>query len=392
MAFTDTNNLMHYGNETYEQAVGRMNVNVTRKFEKTIANGRIMAQQLLEQLDHEYEARRDRIVPSSRMKFVPTGNGVEVLLQTRDGEVQEGIHDHALRQFCQRGKMHMRFARQLQDMSQGDEGEWATELLAHNLNKLYHDGPGAHTRYLTRSVDGETRACLSDHYRCLDSRPLLAAFFQVAVAQMKAVPTRAYGLSTKTALRVVLPHVFTPIPNQPMMYGLEWSNSDYGHGGHTVRAFIHQPFCTNECTKDDVLRQIHRGRQLSEDFAYSRETYQLDQKTSVSALRDTIAGLLQPASVEKTFDVIRQAHEEKVDPKKIPVMLKALRKSEQEQVVEAFTSGDFENMSPGQNKWRLSNAISFVATQTEDKYRALELERMSGKIAGIAKQGASVEE
>lgn len=391
--------LMHHSSEDYDIALGRMSDNVGRKFEATIAKGRDEAQKLLRQLDDEYFSREDEVLAASRLDFVPTGNGVEVLMETSKGEVQRGIHDHAFRQLCQRSKMNMKFARSLQDMAGEARSEddaktaaWATELLAHNLNKLYTEGPASKSNFLARSVGTQLRGFLSDHYRCLDSRPLLAAFFGVAVRDCSAVPTRAYGLETKTALRVVLPQVFMPIPNQPMLYGLEWSNSDYGHGGHNVRGFIHQPFCTNECTKDDVLRQVHRGRQLDEGFAYSRETYELDQKTSVSALKDTIKGLLAPASVKATMDTISQAYEEKIDPKKLPAMLKALRKSEVEQVKESFTSTDIENMSPGQNRWRLSNAISFVATQTEDKYRALELERMSGKVAGIATRATVIED
>jgi hypothetical protein len=384
---------MHTGSESYDVALGRMSDNLHRKFNATIDAGRIEAQRIIEQIDRDVPT--DRIVPAPALKFVPVSDGVEVLIGS---ESQDRIHDHALRQFCQRGAFNMKFARSLADLAReadvqkGESGDWARELMAHNLNKLYTEGPGSRSKYLVRSVDSEVRGFLSDRYRRLDSAPLLHAFFRSAVQGMSAVPTRAYALETKVALRVVLPQVFEPIPNQPMMYGLEWSNSDFGHGGHTMRAFIHQPFCTNECTRDDVLRQVHRGGVLSEDFAYSQQTYELDQKTSVSALQDTIKGLLAPKSVQDTMNTIAKAHTEKVDPKKIPQMLKALRKGEREQVTEAFTSGDIENLSPGQNRWRLSNAISFVATQTDDKYRALELERMSGKVAGIASRATTIEE
>jgi hypothetical protein len=242
-----------------------------------------------------------------------------------------------------------------------------------------------------RSVDNQVRGWLSDRYRRLDCQPLLLSFVECAIKNAGAVPVRGYSLPTKVAMRVVLPTVFEPIPNQPMLYGLEWHNSDFGHGTHSLRAFIHQPWCTNECTRDDVLREVHKGGRLSEDFSYSQKTYQLDQKTSESALRDTIKGLLNPAAVDETMQVLKRAHEEKVDPKKIPAMLKALRKGEVDAVKEAFTSADIENLSPGQNRWRLSNAISFVATQTENKYRALELERMSGKVAGLATNSTLIE-
>jgi hypothetical protein len=389
---TDTNRLMHYGAHDYETAKGIMATNVRKKFEASIFHGQHEAQKVLEQIDREVP--QDRVIKTSAMKFVPTGNGVEVLV---GGESQETIHDHALGQFCSRGKFNLKYGRQLEAMAteatgEGKDSEWARELLAHNLNELYQRGPASGKRYLMRSVDTQVRGFLSDRYRRLDCRPLLKSFHEMAIQQAGAVPMRGYALATKVAIRVVLPTIFEPIPNQPMLYGLEWGNSDFGHGGHTMRAFIHQPFCTNECTRDDVLRQVHRGGQLSEDFAYSQKTYELDQLTSESALKDTIKGLLQPAAVDATMLLLKKAHDEKIEPKKIPLMLKQLRKSEIEAVKEAFTSGDIENLSPGQNKWRLSNAISFVATTTEDKYRALELERMSGKVAGLATGATQIEE
>lgn len=383
-------------NEDYDTRAARMNDNLTRRFEETIARGRIESQRIIEQIDNN--APQDDVTAAKGLEFIPTGKGVEVSIK---GNAPQSIHDHALRQFCQRGSMNLKFARSLTDLAkqadaaEGVSGDWARELIAHNLNQLYSQGPGSQGRYLVRSVGDssalQVRGFLSDKYRRLDSGPLLHAFFNAACRDMSAVPTRAYALETKYALRVVLPQVYSPIPNQPMMYGLEWSNSDYGHGAHSVRAFIHQPFCTNECTRDDIMRQTHIGKRLSDEISYSQETYMLDQRASASALKDTIRQLLLPASVQDTMDTIAQAYEEKIDPKRIPAMLKALRKSEAEQVTEAFTSADIENMSPGQNRWRLSNAISFVATQTEDKYRALELERMSGKVAGIATRATSIE-
>lgn len=372
--------LFHHDQRDYDTAIGEMAANIRARFEATIEQGKQECQRVLEQIDAEVP--RDRIIPSAALKFVPVANGVEVSVE----DESQGIHDHALQQFCSRGKMNLKFARALQELSceTGGRGEWATELLAHNLNELYRKGPGNGKRYLMRSVDAQVRGWLSDRYRRLDCRPLLKAFHECALVQAGAVPMRGYALATKVAIRVVLPTVFEPIPNQPMMYGLEWHNSDFGHGTHSMRAFIHQPWCTNEATRDDVLREVHRGGRLNEDFAYSQKTYKLDQKASESALRDTIAGLLSPKNVDETMAIVKQAHDDKVDPKQIPQMLKQLRKGEIESVKEAFTSADIENLSPGQNKWRLSNAISFVATQTEDKYRALELERMSGRVAGLA--------
>jgi len=364
--------LYHHGTETYETRIGKMADRLRTKFDKTIADGRIQAQAVLEQLDRDQP--RDRVVQGRALKFVPVADGVEVSIGDTG---QERIHDNALTQFADRGKMSVNYVRALQKEGQHD---WARELLAHNLTELFHRGPG-NKRHLTRSVQGETRACLSDRYRRLDSRPLFAAFHEIAIRQFGAVPTRAYALATKTAVRVVLPVIFEPIPNEPMLYGLEWHNSDFGHGKHSLRAFLHRPYCTNEMTTDDTLSQVHLGGKLAENVEFSQHTYELDQKTSVSALRDVVKGLLMPARIDETMRLVARADEEKVSAHKVAEYLKAnFGKADAQAITEAFTSADVENLPPGQSAWRLSNAISFVATQTEDKYKALELERAAGAI------------
>lgn len=355
--------LVHHSSESYETKKGQMADNVRARFEKTIAQGQVECQKVLEQLDADQP--EDRVVRGQALRFIPISKGVEISVEGH----AEGIHDHALGQFAGRAKMPMQYVRFLQEND--------NDLLADNLTRLYTRQGG---RYLLRSVRGQTRACLSDRFRRLDCRPLFAAFYETAIRGGGAVPTRGYALETKTAIRVILPTVFEPIPNEPMLYGLEWHNSDFGHGTHSLRSFVHRPWCTNEATADDALRQIHLGRRLEDDTEYSEKTYHLDQATSVSALNDVVKALLLPANVDRTMGAIAAAHEAKVDTKELSAWLKTnLPAGDAKRVAEAFNSPDVENLPPGNTKWRLSNAISFVATQTEDKYKALDLERLAGK-------------
>lgn len=387
--------LVHHDGRDYETAKGHMADHIRKRFEQTIEQGRLQAQTVLEQIDREIP--RDDIIGGSQVEFVPVGDGVELLIKNEE----LGVHDHAFRQICDRGKMNLTFAKALADIGRAENGDakWARDLLAHNLNTLYHDGPGKEARYLFRAIDGggndcaEIRGWLSDTYRRLDCRPLLQAFHALAIQEAGMVPVRGYALPTKVAIRCVLPTVFEPIHNEPMLYGFEWYNSDFGHGAHSLRAFLHRPWCTNEATRDDVLRQWHHGKKLSDDFKYSTETYELDQKTSVAALRDVVKGLLEPASVDATFGVITKAHEEKIDPKRVPAMLRsALTKSESKKVIESFESRDNDNLPEGNTRWRLANSISFLATNTDNQYRAMQLERVAGRVSGLAKSRGSDED
>jgi hypothetical protein len=386
--------LTHHDNRSYETAKGEMAEHLRTRFERTIKEGRAQAQVVLEQIDREVP--RDLIVPGPKAEFVPVSEGVELLV----GGEEFSIHDHAFRQLCNRGKMHVAYASSLLDFSRKSNGDaqWARDLLAHNLNVIYHDGPGAEAKYLMRTIADEKKGChetrgwLSDSYRRLDCRPLLHAFHEMAIQEAGAVPVRGYALPTKVAVRCVLPTIFEPIPNEPMLYGLEWYNSDYGHGAHSLRSFVHKPWCTNEATRDDCLRQWHSGARLHEDFAYSQKTYELDQKASVAALGDVVKQLLDPAKVDETFRIIDHAHAEKIDSKKVPSMTKALTKTESLKVIELFDGRDNDNLPEGKTRWRLSNAISFLATNTDNQYRAMQLERVAGRVSGLATSRGSDED
>ena len=81
------------------------------------------------------------------------------------------------------------------------------------------------------------------------------------------------------------------------------------------------------------------------------------------------------------LDGIKQAHEEKIDPKKaIEALKKRLTKGEVEQVIETFNSPDVEMLPPGNSRWRLSNALSWLAGQQTDKEKAMAFEAEAGRL------------
>jgi hypothetical protein len=63
---------------------------------------------------------------------------------------------------------------------------------------------------------------------------------------------------------------------------------------------------------------------------------------------------------------------------------KVLTKGEVDAVVQTFNSPDVENLPPGNSKWRLSNAISWVAGTLVDADRKLDLMRLAGSVVETA--------
>ncbi len=79
--------------------------------------------------------------------------------------------------------------------------------------------------------------------------------------------------------------------------------------------------------------------------------------------------------------LIKKAHEEKVSPTQVKGFLKQhLNKGEAKAVSDAFSGPDVINLPPGENRWRLSNAISLLARETENEHRSLELQQIAGKL------------
>lgn len=301
-----------------------------------------------------------------------TLEATELANQTKERDVLS-LHKHALSQICQRVGLPWKYAQALQDV---DIESWGLPLLAHNLNELYSH---QNSRYLLRSYDGQLRGFLSDRYRRLDSRPLVDAFAG-ACRDIGAVPVEGYATDTKVALKAMLPIIFEPAPNEVVAFYVYWGNSDYGNGAHELKVGILRLWCTNHMIMDDVLRQVHIGKRLSENISWSQRTYDLDTKAVASAIKDMVSQSLSQDRTTQLCDAIKNAHEENIDATKaISKFKKDMNKGEVQKVVEAFNSPDVENLPPGNTMWRLSNAISWVAGKTEDTERKLDLMKVAGK-------------
>jgi hypothetical protein len=359
--------LYHHDSRRYEDAAAAAAMGARAKMEAIIAHGRTQAEGVLRQVFEDQPA--DSIAPAGRLDWRPTGEGVEVLIGDRPAQ----IHSHALGQMAQRAEIPAAYVSHLMG------SEWGRDLLATNLRRGYQEGRHG-ARFLVREVRGEVRGFLSDRFRRIDSRPVFGAFVD-AVKGIGAVPANGSALATKSEIKAILPVILEPLgPTEPMLLGLQLLNSDFGDGALTLRTFTYRLWCTNAATMEESLRQVHLGRRLDDGISYSDTTYRLDTEATVSALTDTVRGLLGPEGQAKIVATVKAAHEAGLDPRQARTMLKGLTKAETEAVIETFNAPDVTACPAGQTAWRLSNALSWVANGTEDRSRALEMERLAGDV------------
>lgn len=72
---------------------------------------------------------------------------------------------------------------------------------------------------------------------------------------------------------------------------------------------------------------------------YSNRTYELDARTTVSALKDVMNGQLDAASLRRRMEALRHANEQEVNPQKAKeTFRRLLQKGESEAAQQAFDS------------------------------------------------------
>lgn len=376
--------LYHHDNRDYKVAASQAATQARDRLQDEIDKGRSTAADVIARLDAEVP--NDRIFSARGMKFRPgyeVNSPQPVVLDlhkpSEDLPAPLGIHRHALTQVGQRAGVPKRFIDSLSDSRQ----HWAQDLLAHNFNEIYsHQDAGK--RFLVRSVDEEARGFLSDSFRRLDSRPIVQRFAETAHQGFGAVPVRGHYMATRVAIKMLLPMVFEPVENEVMAYGVQISNSDYGDGALTIKAFMLRLWCTNYAITEDALRQVHLGKRLGQSIQFSKETYALDTAATVSAVADITRTLLEPPAVDKLMAGIKQAHEENISPLQVKAFLKAnLTNGEAQEVTDKFSSADVELLPPGQTKWRLSNALSWFAGEQDTEADRLRMQELAGKLVKV---------
>lgn len=360
--------MRHAGHQlTEEQAVAKMNA--------YIADCRARAVDTMTKIRDVVPT--DHLVPAPLIDFRSDTGKLEYLAPKVG---RESLHRNALSQLASRLNIPMAYVDHLAGATERDGDvvdQWGMEFLARTLREhVIHTDD----RYLIRSVNGEARAVLSDKFRRIDCRPGALALLEAAKARNMIVSDGSFT-DTRSSLKFIMPKALEVFPGEYMVFGFDWSNSDYGRGASDLRLFFFRLWCWNGAVGESVVRQIHIGRRLQDDVEYAQDTLAADAKASALALRDAAATAMSETKVKAMIEGIKAANEMKIDPKaRAESLKKTLNKGEVESVVQAFNSPDVENMPAGNTLWRWSNAISWVGGHLDDADRRIDFERIAGDV------------
>lgn len=378
---------MELSNTNVQQGLNEV---VMNKVQKMIDGKAVGVQATMERLVNEGKIAQDYIAPigvnlklndhSPVITF--DGDGSNLSMSMPDGEFT--LHGNAIGQLADRMAIPQRYLRTLA----GGEA-WERQLAATVLNE--HSGWTQRSRVLVRTVGQQVRGVLSDGYRRLNSVEILTAFVQEAAGQ-GAVISDAYMNDTKVWAETILPQplVIPTAKNGDVIIfaGARFSTSDYGDGAIDMRAFLLNGACLNGMVRESVMRQVHLGSKLPDNLAISQRTYELDTKTTVSAVRDLTKGLFSREALERKAYEIQGASEMDVDfENEIKKLTKsgALLKQEGKEVEKLLMKNDPEDgVQGGSTLWKLTQAITAHARELSPE-RSRELHEISGALMNRVK-------
>ena len=366
-----------------------LNEVVMNKVQRMIDGKAVGVRETMERLVNEGKIAQDYIAPigvnlkindhSPVITFSANGS---LRMDMPDGQFT--LHDNAIGQLADRMGIPQRY---LRGLASGEP--WAKQLAATLLNE--HSGWTQRSRVLVRTVGKQVRGVLSDSYRRLNSVEILTAFVQEA-ADQGAVISDAYMNDTKIWAETILP---TPliVPTAKngdvvIFAGARFSTSDYGDGAVDMRAFLLNGACLNGMVRESVMKQVHLGSKLPDNLQLSQQTYELDTKTTVSAVRDLTKGLFSKDNLMKKAIEIQGASEIDVDFEHELKRLTrdgGLLKQEGKEVEKILMRNDPEDgVQGGATLWKLTQAITAHARELSPE-RSRELHELSGQLLNRVK-------
>lgn len=375
-----------YGSKLNKETQKGLNEIVTNKVRSMIDGKAAGVEATMTRLVNEGKIAQDFIAPigvdlkrNSHQPVVTfAGEDSTLFLDMPDGRFD--LHANAVSQLAERMSIPQRYLREL-----STSGEtWKVALAAQILNE--HSGWTERNKVLIRAVGQQVRGVLSDSYRRLNSVDIMIAFIQEASNQ-GAVIADAYMNDTKIWAETILPTPITiPTKNNGeviIFAGARLSTSDYGDGAVNMRSFLLNGACLNGMVRENIMKQVHLGGKLGENLALSQHTYELDTKTTASAVTDFTKNLFSKDTIEAKAIEIQGASEIEIDPAKEIKKLTSsgnLLKAEGEAIAQLLMKNDPEDgVQGGATLWKLTQAITAHARELTPE-RSRDLQEISGNL------------
>lgn len=384
--------MYHHDARDYDFAVSQAAKQMRDRLHSNIEHAKKNAVAAIERI--QKEVPQDKVVRARAMEFDYNDAGQFAVQYKVPGDarttiVEETVHPWAFAQIAEFARIPKSYLQYLMGLHEvvkdgGARGEtvyhkWGAKLACDNLNKIFAHADAEEKR-LIRSVGAQTRGFLSTKYKRRHPGHMIDGFVE-ACKKFDLLPYTVTATDTKHMVRAVLDGIVEPVPNECLGIGVVYAESPYGNGATAVSIFIERMWCTNQAVLSTDLRSAHVGGRLSEDFAWSEETYLADTKATILQVQDMMQAYVSPQAIKRLCDTVKLAHETKIEPKQLEAFIKKnLSKEDAEAVADCYRSADVEMLPAGNTVWRASNALSFFAGKVKDEEKKYDIQKLAGQL------------
>lgn len=261
-------------------------------------------------------------------------------------------------------------------------------LLATNVNRwLVEKGDD---RRMVRTLNGDTRALLSDRYQRIDNFEVA----EVALNVLSDVPDLSVVscnvTERKLYIKAVSKRITAPDPGARRVgslieAGVMISNSEIGFGAVNISPFANFLFCTNGMVRDDgKMRKAHVGSKIDADLEglLSDSTRKLEDEVVLRKVRDVIKHAFDELAFRRFIDKLSETTQQHIKGD-VPSAIEKLGQTIGLNVAEK--SSVLRHLIEGGDlsRYGLINAVTRTAEDVDSYDRATEIESLGYKVIDL---------
>ncbi|OGJ85801.1 MAG: hypothetical protein A2268_00920 [Candidatus Raymondbacteria bacterium RifOxyA12_full_50_37] len=331
---------------------------------------------LAEEVELQAKAKKDYVVPTSRMHMTDTAT------LALDGVGTFDFTEHAHEQLAQR----LDIPRKYYDRMRPSPG-----LLQANVNHWFTKEPEKRMVRTFQNGSNTVRAILSDRYHRFDNYDLMAHILPILKGLGNDVIVASSEITEKKLyLKCVFPKLQQAVKVGDMVQsGLMISNSEVGCASFQLTRFIYRLVCLNGMVMEDGrTRRYHIGARQGVDESISHllsdETVRADDQAFWFKVRDlTTAAAKNDEEFSRHVQKLRDATKLRVEAQPVDAITA---------LADTFVLNEFEHNATLEHYIRdsdfslygMAQALTRTSADVKSYDRATELEKFGGQLINIS--------
>lgn len=338
--------------------------------------------ELAQELDRQNKAKRDYIIDTRALSLDVTENGSQLTLRdpAKGLQIVTTPNELAHRQIGTALKIPANYYdRMLTDYP---------ELLAENVNGWFRKNPA---EKMIRTLDGTTRAFLSNRYRRIDNFEIAETVLPI-IGEMKDARIESCEVTDQRMyIKVVNPRLTADVtPGDTVQSGIIITNSEVGLSSVKVEPLIYRLVCSNGMVVNTAsTRKYHIGRAnvADDNFQlFADETLKADDRAFMLKIRDTVRATVDEVQFHKVVAMMQEAKQAKITSTNIPEMVElaasdfGFTKNEGTGILShLIRGGDF-------SLYGLANSITRYSQDVDSYDRATDLESIGYDVMSMSRK------